>query len=83
MVSAGVYVGRKQELARLGAALDDACDGRGGIVLVSGEAGIGKTRLMRELAAYAAGRGALVLEGGSHEAGGAPAYWPWAQRCAG
>jgi DNA-binding SARP family transcriptional activator/tetratricopeptide (TPR) repeat protein len=73
------FVGRERELTDLGAALDDALAGRGRIVLVSGEPGIGKSRLADELIATARGRGAHVLTGRCWEAGGAPAYWPWVQ----
>lgn len=47
--------------------------------LVSGEPGIGKSRLADELATRAQARGARVLWGRCWEAGGAPAYWPWVQ----
>jgi predicted ATPase len=72
-------LGRAVELARLRAALDAARAGTGSIVLVSGEAGIGKTRLIEELAAEARARGAPVLCGRCSEDEGAPAYWPWTQ----
>jgi len=74
-----VFVGRERELAALTAGLDEALDGRGGLFLVSGEPGIGKSRLADELAAKARGREAQVLWGRCWEAGGAPAYWPWVQ----
>jgi propanol-preferring alcohol dehydrogenase len=73
------FVGRQQELERLCGAFDGACEGRGGLVMITGEPGIGKTRLARELESYAVEHGARVLWGRAHEAGGAPAYWPWAQ----
>jgi DNA-binding SARP family transcriptional activator len=73
------FVGRERELAELGAALDDAFAGKGRLVLLSGEPGIGKSRLAEELAARARVRGARVLVGRCWEAGGAPAYWPWVQ----
>jgi DNA-binding SARP family transcriptional activator/tetratricopeptide (TPR) repeat protein len=59
------FVGRTDELARLGSLLDQAEAGKGGLVLLAGEAGSGKTRLVRELAVEAASRGALVLYGTS------------------
>jgi predicted ATPase len=46
---------------------------------VSGEAGIGKTRLAEQLADYAGSRGVEVLWSRCWEGGGAPAYWPWIQ----
>jgi hypothetical protein len=75
----GVFVGREAELGRLRQAFDEAFAGRGGVVLLVGEPGIGKTRAAQELETYARMRGAQVLWGQSHEASGAPAYWPWIQ----
>ena len=72
-------VGRDQELAYLGSALEEAASGRGSLVLVTGEPGIGKTRLVSELAHAAAERGARVATGRCWEEGGAPPYWPWVQ----
>ena len=76
---AGVFVGREHELAELVGALGDLEHGRGSLFLVSGEPGIGKSRLAEEAAALAAERGARVLSGRAWEFGGAPAYWPWVQ----
>jgi eukaryotic-like serine/threonine-protein kinase len=75
----GLFVGRKRELAQLNAAIDDALVGRGRVVLLSGEPGIGKTRLADELADDAASRGMRVVWGRCWEGGGAPAYWPWVE----
>jgi DNA-binding SARP family transcriptional activator len=75
----GIFVGRDSELSELESALAAARGGRGGLVLVSGEAGIGKSRLADEMATRAAGDGTRVLWGRCWEAGGAPAYWPWVQ----
>jgi len=75
----GVFVGRERELAELLAGLEDALSGRGRLFLISGEPGIGKSRLADELANRAAQRGAQLLVGRSWEAGGAPAFWPWVQ----
>jgi predicted ATP-dependent serine protease len=55
------FIGREAELAALTADLDVGAAGRGGVVLLAGEPGIGKTWLADELAAQAAARGALVL----------------------
>jgi DNA-binding CsgD family transcriptional regulator len=74
-----LFVGREAELGALTADLETALAGRGGLVLLAGEPGIGKTRLAEELAAAAAARGALVLWGRSWEGEGAPAFWPWVQ----
>ncbi|HEX6026165.1 MAG TPA: BTAD domain-containing putative transcriptional regulator, partial [Solirubrobacter sp.] len=57
------FVGREAELARLEQALDAAAAGRGTTALISGPAGIGKTRLAAELAERARSRGATVLTG--------------------
>ncbi|MGH2546166.1 MAG: ATP-binding protein, partial [Actinomycetota bacterium] len=57
----------------------ECLEGRGRLILVSGEPGIGKTRLADELTAVARERGARVLWGRCWEAGGSPAYWPWVQ----
>jgi DNA-binding SARP family transcriptional activator len=73
------FVGRDSELAELAAGLDDAFAGRGRVLLLVGEPGIGKSRLAEELIARGRDRGARVLVGRCWEAGGAPAYWPWVQ----
>ena len=75
----GTFVGREDEIERLRAVFEKASSGRGRLVLLSGEAGIGKTRTANELATYAASRGAEVLVGRCYEESGAPAYWPWIQ----
>src|SRR5689334_22212636 len=63
-------VGRRDELARLGAAVQRARGGGGGILLLSGDAGVGKTRLIAELAQRE--RDALVLSGAAGHGGNAP-----------
>ncbi len=72
-----MFVGRERELAQIGAALEGAAAGRGQLVLLAGEPGIGKTSLADRAAALAVERGFTVLWGRCWEAGGAPAYWPW------
>ncbi|HEX3201219.1 MAG TPA: AAA family ATPase, partial [Actinomycetes bacterium] len=64
------FVGRTEELARLAAAADQAAAGTPTAVLVGGEAGVGKTRLVGELVASARQAGATVLVGGCVELGG-------------
>jgi tetratricopeptide (TPR) repeat protein len=75
----GTFLGRERELDALCAGLDDAIAGHGRVFLVSGEPGIGKSRLIDEFARRAGSAGARVLTGRCWEAGGAPAYWPWCQ----
>jgi tetratricopeptide (TPR) repeat protein len=74
-----VFVGRERELGALRAMLTDALEGRGLAVLLSGEPGIGKSRLADEIALEASRAGAMVVWGRCWEAGGAPVYWPWVQ----
>ncbi len=73
-------VGRERELAELRSALDEADRGRGGVWLVSGEAGIGKTRLLQAIAEAAEPTDTQVLWGRCWEGGDAPSYWPWGRR---
>lgn len=73
------FVGRTREVA-LGLDLLDAVRaGAGHLLLISGEPGIGKSRLADEVAQRALGLGFQVTWGRCWEAGGAPAYWPWVQ----
>ncbi len=74
-----LFVGRDRELRELLEALDEAGSGRGRLVLIGGEPGIGKSRLADELARRARGRGCQVLWGRGWEDAGAPPYWPWVQ----
>jgi len=60
-------LGRQAELDELGTGLDEAEAGRGSLALVAGEAGVGKSRLVRETAALARSRGAVVLAGQATE----------------
>jgi DNA-binding CsgD family transcriptional regulator/tetratricopeptide (TPR) repeat protein len=62
-VSSPVLIGRDEELERLAAAWRAAAQGEPATVLVGGEAGIGKSRLVAELAALARSDGGIVLEG--------------------
>jgi ATP/maltotriose-dependent transcriptional regulator MalT len=62
-----MLVGRAEELDALERLLDDLDRGNPGAIEVTGEPGIGKTRLLRELAARAEGRGHLVLGGTASE----------------
>ena len=77
--AADELVGREDQLAALDGVLAGARGGRGRVVLVAGEPGIGKTRLAGEAARRAAAAGMRVAWGRCHEGDGAPALWPWAQ----
>ena len=68
-VSSPVFIGRAAELDRLCAALDRARARQPSFVLVAGEAGIGKTRLVTEFSTRARESGARVLVGGSLQVG--------------
>jgi DNA-binding CsgD family transcriptional regulator/tetratricopeptide (TPR) repeat protein len=70
-------VGRDQELGVLEQALSAAFDGQGVLVLVSGEAGIGKTSLIEVAARRAEGLGTTTATGRCYEGSGAPAFAPW------
>ncbi|MEU6430494.1 BTAD domain-containing putative transcriptional regulator [Microbispora sp. NPDC046973] len=72
-------VAREHELARLGERLDAVRRGRGGVLLVTGEPGIGKTRLAQLAAEEAEARGVTVIWGRCVEAEAAPPFWPWLQ----
>jgi eukaryotic-like serine/threonine-protein kinase len=77
--SPGSFVGRERELAELRAGLADVTAGHGHLFLLSGEPGIGKTRLADEFGRLAVAQGVRVAWGRCWEGGGAPAYWPWIQ----
>jgi DNA-binding CsgD family transcriptional regulator len=62
-----VLIDRRTELRTLTGALDAAGQGRGRAVFVTGDAGIGKSRVVREAAAVAAERGFFILSGRSTE----------------
>lgn len=71
------FVGRRRELQLLHDALGAALAGCGRVVVLSGEAGIGKTRLAQEVATLALRRGMLALWGRCLEEPGAPPFLPW------
>src|SRR5829696_1962378 len=76
-VSSPVLVGRDAEVAQLRAALERAAAGQPAIVVVAGEAGVGKTRRVAELLRTADGLGAVALTGGCLDVGeGVLAYAP-------
>ncbi|WP_182886368.1 AfsR/SARP family transcriptional regulator [Microbispora sp. H10885] len=77
--ASSAFIAREQELARLGERLGGVRRGRGGVLLVTGEAGIGKTRLAQLAAEEAEARGVAVVWGRCVEAEAAPPFWPWLQ----
>lgn len=72
-------VGRVEELTVLHQAVEPALAGGTGLVIVDGEPGVGKTRLLEEVAAEADRRGALVAWGHCLDGDGTPPMWPWVQ----
>jgi DNA-binding SARP family transcriptional activator len=77
--ASGGLVGREEPLRVISRALTEASAGRGRVVLLAGEPGIGKTRLAEEAARRAREAGVTVAWGSSDEHDGAPAFWPWVQ----
>jgi DNA-binding CsgD family transcriptional regulator/tetratricopeptide (TPR) repeat protein len=76
-ISSPVFVGRGEELQRLQTVLEGARSGAAGTVIVGGEAGVGKTRLLAELRAGAESAGLRFLGGACVDLGdGAPPYDP-------
>jgi tetratricopeptide (TPR) repeat protein len=75
-------IGRGHELRDLEELLSHAAQGRGGLVMLVGEPGIGKTRLADAAAEAAMGSGFRVAWGRAWESGGAPPYFPWMQALA-
>ena len=70
-------IGRHAERAALAAALQGAAGNVTQWVLIEGEPGIGKTRLLEQLAEDAGADGFDVLWGRSYESGASPAFWTW------
>lgn len=73
------FVGRERELAMLADALGAAIGGRGQVVLLAGEPGVGKSRLAEEAAALAARMGMRCCWGRATDEEGNPPYWPLRQ----
>ncbi len=69
--------GREKELTLLREKLAAAEHGRGGLVLIGGEAGVGKTTLAEAALHAAAARGFTVLEGHCFDLADTPPYGPW------
>jgi DNA-binding winged helix-turn-helix (wHTH) protein len=71
------FVGREDVLAALERHLEEARAGRAGVVVLAGEAGIGKTRIADRLAALARAKDVAVLATRCPEDGGEPPFWAW------
>lgn len=78
-IAGGVIVGREVEIEQGRQAVDRAIMGEGGLLVVKGEAGIGKTSFADLTATYARLRKATLLQGRCESDAGAPGYWPWTQ----
>jgi class 3 adenylate cyclase/tetratricopeptide (TPR) repeat protein len=74
-----LFVGRQREWEEIRKALGRSFRGSGQLLLVSGEAGIGKSRLVSELADLATRASAKVLWGRCYEGEALPAFWPWVE----
>jgi class 3 adenylate cyclase len=72
------FVGRDGELARIKSKLADARTGRGGLVMLVGEPGIGKSRMIEEFIEQARSDGAAVLFGACFEGEWVPPFAPFA-----
>ena len=68
--------GRSHELSTLTDAFRAACEGQAGAVLVGGDAGVGKTKLVGELVRQARRADAVVLAGNAIDIADAPPFWP-------
>lgn len=71
------FVGRERELSILESASGEARTGRGWSVVVAGEQGSGKSRLLEEYADQAVANGAAILRGRAFDADGTPPFWTW------
>lgn len=78
-LAAKPFVGRRALTEAARASLVRTGAGRGASVVLSGEPGIGKTRLADEVVAMARDAGFFVAATRCHELEGAPALWPWVQ----
>ena len=74
-----LFVGRAAELVAVDGALAREANPHAALVLVRGEPGIGKTRLVEEAVARAASRSCVVAWGRCDEGDAAPPFWPWIQ----
>jgi class 3 adenylate cyclase/tetratricopeptide (TPR) repeat protein len=73
------FIGRDREVALMQAMLEETARGSGRLALIAGEPGIGKTRLLADVAERAAAQGWLVLFGRAYESEGMPPYRPFVE----
>jgi predicted ATPase len=73
------FVGREVERASLRRLVDDALAGRGGLALIAGEPGVGKSQLVAEIGDEAQARGMRMFTGHYVEMSGAPPYLPYVE----
>ncbi|WP_246235724.1 ATP-binding protein [Streptomyces boluensis] len=78
-MTTAALIGREHPAGVLRAEVERAVNSHGGLVLVTGEPGIGKTTLVTQAAHEARQRGALVLTGSCWASDSAPGHWPWVQ----
>jgi eukaryotic-like serine/threonine-protein kinase len=78
-VGPGAFIGRGWERDEIAAVITKSQAGNGELVLIGGEAGIGKTRLAREATNAATAAGCTVVWAACWEGDDAPPYWPWVQ----
>lgn len=71
------FIGRRREFAAAAEALRAAATGDGGVLAICGPAGIGKSRLAREVATNARSQGMAVVWSAGWPGPGATPYWPW------
>jgi class 3 adenylate cyclase/tetratricopeptide (TPR) repeat protein len=69
--------GREKELATLASIIDETLAGRGQVLRISGEAGLGKSRLLAETVAFARARGFACHGGACQSSGGRSSWLPW------
>src|SRR5579872_2345089 len=73
------FVGRAEERTWLRGILDSTQGGAGGLVMIGGEPGVGKSRLAQEMAQEGRDRGFRVLTGHCYERDGDLPYMPWVE----
>ena len=79
MLNRTPFVGRARQMKWLSAKLQEVVGGRGGVVMLRGEAGIGKTRILEEFADVAKGAGVTVLRGACYDGEWQAPYGPFAE----